>query len=1197
MIATILLFEFRQRLARISTWIYFAILFLLGFLLALIAGGAFAGNGADFGGKVYVNSPFALNNLITQLSLLGLIITAALAGQATYQDVDNNCDSFFYTAPIRKLDYLGGRFLGSLAIQLVIFASVGMGIWFGLRMPFLDQAKIGPERFMSYLQPYLILVLPNLLFLSAIFFCFAALGRKMLPVYAGSVVLLIGYLFVGTLFADANRSALFALLDPFGDRAVSRLTQYWTPFERNNQLIPLAGVVLYNRLLWLSVSAALFVFTYFKFHRSQALSRGGKKGGVEGEKLNTTVLVLPEASTVYSFRDSFFQFLSLTWLQFAETVKNVFFSVIVIAGFLLAMLLANAPTDLFSTAFYPTTSHILQLIVAGFGLCQIIIIVFYSGELVWRERDAKVSQIMDAMPASRWVYFGSKLGALMLVQVVISALILVAGVTNQALHGYYHFEFAVYFKELFLVVLPQSWMICALAILIHTVVNQKFLGYFAVVILYIGIVNIGMQFAGVEHMMLRYAHFPQHIYSDMNGFSLYVKSLFWFELYWSLAAVLLAIVCNLMWVRGMEGGFKWRLKLGMERLTTASRAGLAVFVLLFLATGGYIFYNADILNRFVTTKAGQRAQARYEKQYKQYLDLPEPRVTEAQTAVDLYPETRSAKVHGTLWMENKTTQAIDRVALTLPVRQGRVTIQELSFEGGQTPIIQDNDLGFHLYRLNSPVPPGGRIPLKFAFRFENPGFGNNDGDTRLVLNGSFLNSGYVPSVGYRESAELGDDTVRRRNGLPKIKRLPKLEDVAARDHNYISPEADWINFETTVSTSPDQIAIAPGYLQKEWTEGGRRYFHYKMDAPILDFYSFNSGRYQIKKGRWNDVNLEIYYHPGHEFNLDRMDSAMKETLAYCSTSFSPFQFHQLRIIEFPRYSSFAQSFANTIPFSEAIGFVTYVDPKKKDALDLPFYVTAHEVAHQWWGHQEVGANVEGATSLVETLAQYSALMVMKHHYGPEAMKRFLQYELRNYLLFRGLERNEEKPLYRVEPGQGYIHYQKGGLVMYALQDYIGEDKVNQALSAFVKTFAFKGAPYATSLDLLNELRKVTPEDQQYILEDMFEHITLYESRTLSANYKKQPDGKYQVQMTVEFKKYRADSRGDQKQVAAHDWLDIGVLDADGKYLYLQKQKIEKDKTDITLVVDKLPAEAGIDPLNKMIDRDPSNNVLKVTEKN
>jgi ABC-2 type transport system permease protein len=121
-------------------------------------------------------------------------------------------------------------------------------------------------------------------------------------------------------------------------------------------------------------------------------------------------------------------------------------------------------------------------------------------------------------------------------------------------------------------------------------------------------------------------------------------------------------------------------------------------------------------------------------------------------------------------------------------------------------------------------------------------------------------------------------------------------------------------------------------------------------------------------------------------------------LAYCSTNLSPFQFHQLRIIEFPRYQDFAQSFANTIPFSEGVGFITRVNTKKADAIDLPFYVTSHEVAHEWWGHQEVAANVEGATLLVETLAQYSALMAMKHRFGPESMKQFLGYELSNYLV-------------------------------------------------------------------------------------------------------------------------------------------------------------------------------------------------------
>jgi hypothetical protein len=1196
MIGTILFFEVRLRLSRISTWMYFTILLLTGYLFAIIAGGGISGSAANFGDKVHVNSPFALTGLITELSLFGLIITAALAGQATYQDVDNNCDSFFFTAPIRKIDYLAGRFLGSLLIQLVIFSAIGIGIWFGVQMPFLDSARIGPERFLGYVLPYLILVFPNLLFLTAIFFCLAALGRKMLPVYAGGILLLIGYIAAEIALSDLSKSSFYALADPFGSRAFARLTQFWTPFERNTQLIPFTGVLLWNRVLWIGIGIAVFVFTYVKFSRSQVQSRGHKRAqATAGEDRNADIHSLPEVKPVFSFQASFSQMLSLSWLQFIETVKNVFFAVILVAGFALALLFGNAPSDFLSTPFYPVTSRILQLVLVGIALVETIIIVFYSGELVWRERDAKVNQIMDALPAQRWVFFFSKLGALMLVQVVVVAVVMAAGLTTQIIHGYYRFEFAVYLKELFLIELVQLWIICALALLIHTVVNQKFLGYFAVVVIYLAGIVFGLRQLGFEHYLLRYAHFPPHVYSDMNGYSLYVKPLFWFELYWALAAAFLAIVANLLWVRGIEGGFKQRVKLGLQRLTTASRAGMAVCLVLFVATGSYIFYNTNILNQYVNSSQQQKTIAQYEKKYRQYLSLPMPRITDVQVAVDLYPEERSANVQGTMWLENKTHQTIDRIALTLPAGRTNFAIRDLSFGGGQTPVIQDNDTGFHLYRLNSPLAPGARIPLKFAFRFEHRGFANTDTDTRIVENGSFLNSGYVPVVGYQARAELGDDSARRKNGLDKVKRMPTLEDVAARQNNYISPDADWINFETTISTSPDQIAIAPGYLQKEWTQDGRRYFHYKMDAPILDFYSFNSGRYEVRRNRWNDVNLEIYYQPGHEFNLDRMDQAMKETLTYSSQNFSPFQFHQLRIIEFPRYATFAQSFANTIPYSESAGFITRVDSKKADAIDLPFYVTSHEVAHQWWGHQEVAANVEGATSLVETLAQYTALMVMKHHYGPEVMKRFLQYELRNYLVLRGLERNDEMALDRVQASQTYIHYQKGSLVMYALQDYIGEDRVNQALSEFVKTYGFKGAPYPTSLDLLASLRKVTPADSQYLLDDLFDHITFYESRAVSATYKKQADGKYQVHMTVEFKKYQVDSRGQQHQQPAHDSIDIGVLDASGNYLYLQKQKIEKNTTDFVVVVDKLPAKAGIDPMNKLIDRDPENNLIKVTE--
>src|SRR5262249_20302643 len=189
----------------------------------------------------------------------------------------------------------------------------------------------------------------------------------------------------------------------------------------------------------------------------------------------------------------------------------------------------------------------------------------------------------------------------------------------------------------------------------------------------------------------------------------------------------------------------------------------------------------------------------------------------------------------------------------------------------------------------------------------------------------------------------------------------------------------------TVTTSPDQIAISPGYLQREWMENGRRFFHYKMDAPILNFYSFQSARYLVRRDRWsrdgNDVAIEIFYHPGHEYDLDRMIESTKAGLDYFTTNFGPYQHKQFRILEFPRYETFAQSFPNTIPYSESIGFIARVRPDDEKDIDYPYYVTAHELAHQWWGHQVIAADVQGATLLIETLAQYSALLIMKHKYG------------------------------------------------------------------------------------------------------------------------------------------------------------------------------------------------------------------------
>jgi len=371
-----------------------------------------------------------------------------------------------------------------------------------------------------------------------------------------------------------------------------------------------------------------------------------------------------------------------------------------------------------------------------------------------------------------------------------------------------------------------------------------------------------------------------------------------------------------------------------------------------------------------------------------------------------------------------------------------------------------------------------------------------------------------------------------------------------------------------------------------------------MDTQILNFFSFVSGKWSVTKDTWNDVNIEIYYHPAHSFNVDRMIEAIKNSLDYYSVNFSPYQFRQVRIIEFPGYRTFAQSYPNTISYSESAFFIE--DLRDEKNIDMVYYITSHELAHQWWGHQVVGGDVQGATILDESLANYSALMVMEKTYGRDQMKRFLEYELNKYLRGRGQEQIGERPLKLVEQ-QAYIHYHKGSLALYALREYIGEEKLNYALKNFIKEKAFQKPPYTNSIELLNCLREVTPERFQYLIEDLFETITLYDNRTNSAQFVKTIDGKYKVTMEILSQKYRADDQGVETEVKHHDWIEIGVFSAEkepgktvGQPLYLEKRQIKSGETKLEIVVDKLPGRAGIDPRNLLIDRVPKDNLKGVS---
>ena len=409
--------------------------------------------------------------------------------------------------------------------------------------------------------------------------------------------------------------------------------------------------------------------------------------------------------------------------------------------------------------------------------------------------------------------------------------------------------------------------------------------------------------------------------------------------------------------------------------------------------------------------------------------------------------------------------------------------------------------------------------------------------------------------------------------------------------------------------TPTRFQWLRARVSRDTVEGTRRVLHTKSDAPILHFFSLQSARYAENKASWqpatgDPVSLEVYSYPGHPYNVADMLSSMQDSLGLYSVQFSPFQFHQMRILEFPAYQQFAQSFANTVPFSESIGFIQrpgFATSDEAKRIDLVNYVTAHEIAHQWWAHQVIGADMQGMTMLSESFAQYSSLLVMEKTYGPDMIRKFLKQELDGYLRQRGGETVEELPLVRVE-NQTYIHYEKGALVMYWLKDVVGEAVVNRSLQRLLKEYAFKGPPYASSADFVRILREEAGPQYNDLITDLFERITLYDMSAHDAHTKQRPDGKYEVSFVVKGNKLYADGQGKETEAPLNELFDIGVFSAEpGKtgftpqsVLHFEKRTLVTGDQKITLVVDQRPTWVGVDPYNKRIDRNSDDNLTQVT---
>ncbi|MHA4807109.1 ABC transporter permease/M1 family aminopeptidase [Flavitalea flava] len=1235
----IFLFEIKYRLRRPAFYLYFFFIFIFSLI-------SFANGALPLQEKEFINAPGVMILFSSMLSLFLMLVSSAIMGTPLFRDIEYNTREYYLSYPITKAGYFWGRYLGSFLFVLLTGAGIYLGAWLGTTLgPALgwtEARRYGPNPAINYLYPFLTIMLPNIFFTSSLFFGLVAIFRNVKVIYSSGMFLFLGYIIANFFLHNIHNPTVIWLSDPFAINGLRMETGGYSADQLNSSFFPFRGLFLQNRLLWIALGGIGLLFTYLRFSFEKFFSGRQRKptrqkeerqekaelpGGQEfpaGQEKNSTTL-LPQNFTGNYFRKNL---AGLTRIEILNIVRDNYFWIILSGGLIFLSFVFWHGPGRDGVGDFPRTAFFMDVFSNDFIFFIFLIIMFYTGETVHREKLTGYAFINDALPPPTWMLNGAKLLSLCGLAFFLSLTPMLIGIGVQLLRGYTQFNFPLYFTTLFAVSYPKLLEMVFFCYALHIVVNNKFAAHGIGIIIYV-IIFLVLNFNYFTYTLFLYSFTPPFALSDMDGIGHMLVPVAWFNGYWLLAGAFLVVTGSLYYARGTASSFKERTNLAVERFRGPTRIGALTLFAAFLAIGGFIYYNVSYLHEYLSPSEKTERAVLAEKQLKQYAGLPLPTVTRMRLETDLYPDGQKAETHAWLTLLNKHDQPVDSLLLDgdhVAEYTFRYNSQDLSYtlplyypRGKFNLFRPRKEAGeYRLYRFPQPLMPGDTALVEVYARAGSSGFQNSLYAANLLRNGTIFTGG-LPGMGYDEDDELSDNEKRKENGLPeKVPRPIPHNDRQGSHSLSIGNETPLLNLDITVSTAGDQTALAPGTLVKQWKKGGRNYFHYVQDKDItidkqVTYWPFAmlSGRYAV----WKDtvmlekedlsgeqipgkqhftkrsVAIEIWYDPAHGANVPRLAAAYKEGLHFYSRVFGPSPEKQFRLIEGSVYGPGDASFPNITIFSER--FYWNADIREPDKFDYGYYAAAEHLARQWWGFQVAPNNTVGSLVISEGLAKYAAMLMEKKFKEGD---RVLRMEKDGYNWGRRNNLFKENDLLHADRYSEWN--QKTGVVLYGLQDLIGEDSLNAALREFLSVYAFrKEGPYAGSEDLYRVLQRHVPDSFRYYLTDTWEKVCFYDNKIVAASVSPlKGKDEYKVSLTVRIGKTYADSSGNERTAPViHDYMAIGLytVEQEGRgpshEIYLKKHWFHSGIQTIELIVHGKPDRVAIDPEEMLLDRNMADN--------
>lgn len=1167
--------------------------FLLFSLLFLLFGLQMGKQGYERGLTIF-NSPQAISE-ITGLFTLGCVfIIMFFTISGILRDKQHNTEQIIFSTAIKKHYYFLSRFLGVFITSTIAFTSFLVGFAITTILPNLDPTLVNPFQILSYLWPFLIIVLPNIFISSAIIFSVSILSKNNTATYVAAILVYVFY-FISSIFLNSPIIAqavpsspesvvLAALFDPFGLSAMFEQTQFWTPFQRNTDSLSFSDYFMWNRILWVFVSIVLLVTTYllFSFRKAQQKVKKAKVFNteqIEKRKYHPVQVV----NNAKSQRKAFSSLLTIE-------LKSVFTSLAFIGIMILWIAIVSIEIysrihegGAYNDSLYPFTNLLLALFDEPLTILSHILIIFFSAEIIWRERSLKFNGIIDSTPTSSSAFFLSKFVALILLPLFLLFAGVVVAIVFQVLGGYYNFEFSQYASLLYYPGI--SFVIyCLIALFIQTLVSNKYLGMFITGLV---IIFLGTSFSsvtGIEHSLLLVGKLPMLEYTNMNGFVGITKAYNHLAIYWMLFAGILTFLSFKLWQRGTISSIKFRINQAFTNWSKASVLIGASLLILFIISGSSVYYNTNIESEYLSSNENLNLRESYERQFKKYENLEGLFPIEMKTVVDLYPEAKRYRVEAEYVLMNKSNTALKQVFITEREALVEITIENASL------IEHDSVFGTYLFQLEKELLPKETLKYSYSMDKQLKGF---ETDNAIVNNGSYImHREFEPILGYRNGMEISNSLEREKRGLAIREEIEITDDHIQTGESYIGK----VNYETIVSTQSKQIAIGSGELVKEWQANGRNYYQYKSDELMMPGFAYFSAEYEVKKENYHGIEIEQYYYPSHDFNIDNITESTKQTLDYCITNFGAYPYKHIRIAEIPGHWGFG-GFAHPGTISMTEDRLYLVDLRDSTDFDLVAKRTIHEVAHQWFGHILTPKPIEGGAMFLEGFAKYIEAMVMEGMYGKSAVWQISRTANNRYFTSRSYESDQEPPLYKVYT-EGYLSYGKNLTAMLALRDLIGEDKVNDVIKTILQRHQNKVQLELTSIEFLEELYTVTPLDYHVLIDDWFKRVITYDLAIEESSYKQLSNGKYEVTLQIDAKRFELINSGETVEIAIDEPIQIGLFTNHPKninnedILYLKSHQISGDNR-IKIIVDELPTHIAIDPFGTRSDENFGYKVVRL----